>query len=129
MLIFNQSEFADYLQLDREPLALEDLAPARRLLTRPDQAVVVTLGAIGSAAVWADRAIFAPAVRAETVVDTSGAGDCFCGVVSACVDQGIGAHDALQLANAAASLSVGRRGAAPSMPLRAEVEALLAAQG
>jgi ribokinase len=129
MLIFNQSEFADYLQLDREPQTLADLEPARRLLTRPDQAVVVTLGAIGSAAVWADRAIFAPAVRAETVVDTSGAGDCFCGVVAACVDQGIGAHDALRLANAAASLSVGRRGAAPSMPLRAEVEALLAAQG
>ncbi|EJL32562.1 ribokinase [Novosphingobium sp. AP12] len=124
MLIFNQSEFADYLQLDREPEALEDLLVARRLLTRPNQAVVVTLGAIGSAAVWAERAIFAPAIAAETVIDTSGAGDCFCGVVAACVDQGIGPEEALKLANAAASLSVGRRGAAPSMPLRAEVEAL-----
>jgi ribokinase len=124
MLIFNQSEFADYLQLDREPEALDDLLVARRLLTRPNQAAVVTLGAIGSAAVWADRAIFAPAFPAETVVDTSGAGDCFCGVVAACVDQGIGPENALRLANAAASLSVGRRGAAPSMPTRAEVDAL-----
>jgi len=127
MLIFNQTEFADYLRLDREPETLEDLAPARRLLTRPDQAVVVTLGAIGSAAIWMDRAIFAPAIRAEAVVDTSGAGDCFCGVVAACVDQGIGAQEALGLANAAASISVGRHGAAPSMPRRAEVDALLAA--
>jgi ribokinase len=124
MLIFNQSEFADYLQLDREPEALDDLLVARRLLTRPNQAAVVTLGAIGSAAVWADRAIFAPAFPAETVVDTSGAGDCFCGVVAACVDQGIGPEDALRLANAAASISVARRGAAPSMPTRAEVDAL-----
>ncbi|WP_404476213.1 ribokinase [Novosphingobium sp. BL-52-GroH] len=127
MLIFNQTEFADYLQLDREPQGLDDLLPARRLLTRPNQAVVVTLGAIGSAAVWADRAIFAPAIPAEAVVDTSGAGDCFCGVVAACVDQGIGPEQALRLANAAASLSVGRRGAAPSMPVRAEVDALVAA--
>jgi ribokinase len=122
MLIFNQSEFADYLRLDREPEALDDLLVARRLLTRSNQAVVVTLGAIGSAAVWADRAIFAPAIRAETVVDTSGAGDCFCGVVAACVDQGIGPEEALRLANAAASISVSRRGAAPSMPQRMEVD-------
>lgn len=125
MLIFNQSEFAEYLQLDREPEGPADLLAGRRLLTRPGQAVVVTLGAIGSAALWADRAIFAPAIPAEAVVDTSGAGDCFCGVVAACVDQGIGLEEALRLANAAASLSVGRRGAAPSMPLRAEVDALL----
>lgn len=121
MLIFNQTEFAEYLQLDREPEALDDLMVARRLLTRPNQAVVVTLGAIGSAAVWSDRAIFAPAVPAATVVDTSGAGDCFCGVVAACVDQGIGPEEALRLANTAASLSVGRHGAAPSMPMRGEV--------
>lgn len=126
MLIFNQSEFAEYLQLDREPETPDDLFPAQRLLTRPNQAVVVTLGAKGSAAVWAERAIFAPAFPADTVVDTSGAGDCFCGVVAACVDQGIGPEEALRLANAAASLSVRRRGAAPSMPMRAEVEALLA---
>jgi ribokinase len=133
MLIFNQSEFAQYLQLDREPETFESLDIARRLLTRPNQAVVVTLGALGSAAIWADRAIFAPAVVAEHVVDTSGAGDCFCGVVAACVDQGIGPEAALRLANTAASLSVGRRGAAPSMPLRGEIDALAeglgAAQG
>jgi ribokinase len=125
MLIFNQTEFADFLHLDREPEVLDDLLVARRLLTRPNQAAVVTLGASGSAAVWADRAIFAPAIPAPSVVDTSGAGDCFCGVVAACVDQGIGPEEALRLANAAASLSVRKRGAAPSMPVRADVDALV----
>jgi ribokinase len=126
LLIFNQTEFADYLQLDSEPEALDDLLIARRVLTRDDQAIIVTLGAVGSAAVWADRALFAPAIRAETVVDTSGAGDCFCGVIAACVDQGIAAEEALRLANAAASISVTQRGAAPSMPLRTQVDALMA---
>ncbi|WP_232495628.1 ribokinase [Novosphingobium kaempferiae] len=121
MLIFNQTEFADYLGLDREPETLDDLLVARRLLTRPDQVVVVTLGAIGSAAVLADRTVFAPGVPAAKVIDTSGAGDCFCGVLAACVDQGIGLDEALKLANAAASISVTRHGAAPSMPTRAEV--------
>lgn len=123
MLIFNQSEFADYLGLDREAQALDDLAVAHRLLTRPGQTVVVTLGAAGSAAIRADRAIFVPAVPVDTVVDTSGAGDCFCGVVAACVDQGIALDDALRLANRAAAISVTRPGAAPSMPTRAEMEA------
>ncbi|EIZ81006.1 Pfkb domain-containing protein [Novosphingobium sp. Rr 2-17] len=124
VLIFNQSEFADYLQLDREPESLSDLGAAQRLLSRPGQAVVVTLGAIGSAAIWADREIFSPAIPAPAVIDTSGAGDCYCGVVAACIDQGIAMDQALRLANAAASLSVGRHGAAPSMPMRAEVDAL-----
>jgi ribokinase len=121
MLIFNQSEFATYLQLDSEPQTVDDLRVARKLLTRPDQAVVVTFGAAGAAAIRADRALFSAGLAAETVVDTSGAGDCFCGVVAACLDQGFGLEQALGLANAAASLSVGRPGAAPSMPRRAEV--------
>lgn len=127
MLIFNQSEIADYLQLDREPEGMNDLLVARQLLTRADQVVVVTLGPAGAAAIWQARTIFVPAVPALKVVDTSGAGDCFCGVIAACIDQGIALDQALRLANAAASLSVGTHGAAPSMPMRAQVDARLAA--
>ncbi|MGF7155600.1 ribokinase [Novosphingobium gossypii] len=119
-LIFNQTEFADYLALDREPQGPGDLAVAQRLLTRPGQSVVVTLGAVGSAVVSADATAFVPAVAVETVVDTSGAGDCFCGVLAACIDQGMAMEPALQWANAAAALSVTRPGAAPSMPRREE---------
>ncbi|WP_156841677.1 ribokinase [Novosphingobium aquimarinum] len=126
MLIFNQSEFAEYLQLDREPEGLEDLLVARRILSRPKQAVVVTLGASGSAAVWADEAMVFPGFRIDDVVDTSGAGDCFCGVVASCVDQAIDPKSALRLANAAAALSVTGRGAAPSIPARPAVDAFLA---
>lgn len=120
-LVFNQTEFADYLALDREPQESGDLAVAQRLLTRAGQSVVVTLGAVGSAVVGADATAFVPAVAVETVVDTSGAGDCFCGVLAACIDQGMAMEQALRWANAAAALSVTRPGAAPSMPRREEI--------
>ncbi|EIZ78798.1 Pfkb domain-containing protein [Novosphingobium sp. Rr 2-17] len=127
MLIFNQSQFASFLGLDREPETVEDLYVARRLLTKPNQAVVVTLGPTGSSAIWEDRAIFVPAFTVDAVTDTSGAGDCFCGVVAACVDLGIGPEDALRFANAAAALFVQAHGAAPSIPHRAEIDSFLEA--
>ncbi len=129
MLIFNQTEFATYLALDREPESVEDLLVVQRKLTRPNQAAVVTLGAAGAVAVWADRTIVSAGFPASDIVDTAGAGDCFCGVVAACVDQGIGPEEALRYANAAASLSVRSAGAAPSIPRRDAIEAFLAASG
>lgn len=129
MVVFNQTEFADYLELETEPQELDDLMVARKLLTRPQQVVVVTLGALGSAAIWADRSVFVPAIPASRVIDTTGAGDCFCGVLAACIDHGMDVEEGLQHANAAASLSVARPGAAPSMPARAEVDLLIAGLG
>jgi ribokinase len=129
MLIFNQSEFATYLQLDAEPETVEELLVVRRLLTRPNQAAVVTLGKGGAAAIWADREMFVPAFPVAEPADTSGAGDCFCGVIAAAVDQGIGPERAMTLANAAAALSVQARGAAPSMPAAADVTAAILAAG
>jgi ribokinase len=126
MLIFNQTEFATYLALDREPECVEDLLVVQRRLLRPNQAAVVTLGAAGSVAVWADRTMVSPGYPTSDIVDTAGAGDCFCGVVAACVDQGIGPEGAMRYANAAASLSVRSAGAAPSIPRREAVEAFLA---
>ena len=62
--------------------------------------------------------------RAVKAVDTTGAGDCFVGAVAAQLADGKSIHDALEYANAAASICVQRMGAAPSMPTAAEVAAL-----
>lgn len=124
MLIFNQSEFAYYMQLDREPETMADLLVVQRLLTRPNQAAVVTLGAKGAVAVWADRTLFVGAHAVEAV-DTTGAGDTFCGYVAAAVDQGIGPEPAMRLANAAAGLAVMQHGATDSIPMREAVERVL----
>ncbi|WP_157216333.1 ribokinase [Flavisphingomonas formosensis] len=125
MLVFNQTELASYLGLDGEPRTAEEAAVARRLLSRPGQSAVVTLGAAGAALVTASDVEFAPSFLVP-VVDTTGAGDCFCGALAALLDEGVAPGQALRLANAAAALCVGREGAGPAMPSRAEVEAFLA---
>jgi ribokinase len=63
--------------------------------------------------------------RAVKAVDTTGAGDCFVGALAARLAGGADIHDALAYANAAASISVQRMGAAPSMPTAAEVDEVL----
>ncbi len=101
-------------------------AAARSLITDEAQLVIVTLGKDGSLLVGRSESDAVPGI-AVPVVDTVGAGDCFCGVFAAALAEGIGPLEALRWANAAAALSVGRRGAASSSPLRAEIEAFMVA--
>jgi ribokinase len=88
--------------------------------------VVVTLGARGAA--WhtatTDRPI---APFAVTPVDTTGAGDAFCGALAGRLAAGVGMADALVVASAAGALATTRLGAVPSMATLSEVQALVAA--
>lgn len=54
-------------------------------------------------------------------VDTTGAGDTFCGVLVAALSQGCGWPEALRTASAAGALACTRLGAQSSIPTRAEV--------
>jgi ribokinase len=85
------------------------------------QAVIVTLGAEGAWLVTGEDAVHFPA-PVVTVVDTTGAGDCFCGVLAAALAQGLDLEVAIVRAVAAASRAVTRSGAAPSMPRVLELE-------
>lgn len=125
VLIVNQHELAIFLDLPVTPRTVEEALVARRLIGRPDQAVVVTLGAGGALAVWADRRLHVPAMPVVPI-DTIGAGDCFCGALAAQLDAGVTLEAALPIANAAAALCTQVRGAAPAMPTRAAVDALVA---
>jgi ribokinase len=58
-------------------------------------------------------------------VDTTGAGDCFVGVLAAAMDRGSEIEPAMQRACAAASMACTRVGAAPSFPTAAAVESML----
>jgi ribokinase len=60
-------------------------------------------------------------------VDATGAGDTFCGAFCAALAEGRSLADALGFAVVAASLSVERPGAVPSIPSRAEIDARIAA--
>ena len=101
-----------------------DVEAALDLLADRVPAVVVTLGAAGARWVSATGAGEVPG-RPATVVDTTGAGDCFCGVLAATLAAGSTLGEAVRVGVAAASLSVERPGAAVSMPTRADIAARL----
>ncbi|MDL2271920.1 ribokinase [Desulfovibrio sp. OttesenSCG-928-I05] len=92
----------------------------------PGASVVLTLGERG-AAYCGDEGEFFHAAYAVEAVDTTGAGDTFTGYFLAAVMEGQGVEQALRLASLASSLAVSRSGAAPSIPLRREVDEALRA--
>jgi len=92
----------------------------RLLQTRAEQTVCVTLGRRGVLAVVNGEASVI-AGRAVKAVDTTGAGDCLVGALAAQLARGSAILDALNYANAAASICVQRMGASPSMPTAVEV--------
>jgi ribokinase len=109
-------------------LEIADLDSARKaaalVRTRGGGTAVLTLGANGALADGAGGVVHAPAF-AVTAVDTTGAGDAFNGALAVALGQARPLGEALRFANAAAALACTRRGAQPSMPVRAEVERLL----
>jgi ribokinase len=78
----------------------------------PPDSLVVTRGAAG--AVWGDVAQPAIDVPAGEVVDTTGAGDAFCGALAAALASGLGRGPTLALAVAAGAAAVRRVGAQPA---------------
>ena len=86
--------------------------------------VAVTLGEAGAAAATAEGA-FAVAAFPVRAVDTTGAGDAWCGVLAAALDRGLPLPAAMRRAAAAAALCCTRPGAAAAMPRAAETDALL----
>ena len=87
-------------------------------------AVIVTLGSQG--ALVADRhGVEHIAAHQVEVVDTTGAGDAFCGVLAAALAAGLDLRHAAIRANAAGALATTKAGAQPSAPTAAAVDALL----
>ncbi len=86
---------------------------------------IATMGARGAIVVTSQEATALPGFKAK-VVDTTGAGDCFVGALAARLSSGASLLEAARYANAAASCSVERLGATPSMPSPREVAARLA---
>ncbi len=90
--------------------------------------VVVTLGSDGAVLVSEEGVVHRPAIPVE-VIDTTAAGDAFAGTFAARLAAGADLADALRWAVAAGALAVTALGAAPSIPVRRDVERLLARAG
>lgn len=83
---------------------------------------VLTLGGKGALAVSPDGCWIAEALPI-TPVDTTGAGDTFCGVLAGALDDGKGMAEALRRASVAGALSCLKAGARAGMPTRQEIDA------
>ena len=82
--------------------------------------VVVTLGALGCCARVGATYLMQPAFAVDAV-DTTGAGDTFCGVLVAALSEGNGPAAAMRRASAAGALACTSAGAQSSIPTRESV--------
>jgi ribokinase len=118
VLVVNDAEaawLAGHLGASREAAALHQALGV---------AIIVTHGEAGAecAAAYGHFRIPAHAVQPR---DTTGAGDCFTGVLAAALDRGLALPEALRRANVAAAISCTRSGAQPSFPRAAETDTAL----
>lgn len=128
ILVLNETElgFLAGVELSDSDEAARIIEVARKLQAREDQTICVTLGKRGVLAL-AGREEFAVPGRVVKAVDTTGAGDCFVGALAAQLADDVPLRTALAFANAAASISVQRMGAGPSMPTAEEVASVIKA--
>lgn len=87
-------------------------------------AAIVTLGAAGSMVADESGSTLVSAFPVEAV-DTTAAGDTYCGCLTTALAEGMELPDAVRFASAGAALSVQRLGAQPSVPWRSEIEEFL----
>lgn len=117
VLVVNEGELA---ALVPHPMSL-----MTNLSQLPVPCVVVTLGQRGCLARLGNN-FFVQTAYPVAAVDTTGAGDTFCGVLVAALDRGQSLADAMRHASAAAALACTQPGAQSSVPSAADVNAFLA---
>ena len=123
-------ELVDYLLVNEiEGGALSDRPGGdpeeilRELCRRyPDTAIVLTIGADGVLCGTNGQLCRHGAYKVP-VVDTTAAGDTFCGYFLSGLARGLSLEESLELASKASALAVSRAGAASSIPALSEVEA------
>jgi len=98
---------------------------ADAFLARGVRNAIITLGAQGVFVKNATIKAHVPAVNAGKVLETTGAGDAFNGGFAVALSEGMDLVAAARFGCATAGISVTRAGTAPSMPTRAEINALL----
>src|SRR5690606_10522332 len=118
VLIVNRGEAAAMGGVADQHATPETLLDALRRTGARD--VVITLGADGACG-WHDGSLFhQPSLKVE-VVDTTGAGDAFCGAVAARLLAGDALPEAVRFGVVAGALSATKPGAQSSIPTASEI--------
>ena len=94
------------------------------LISKGVEKVIITLGSQGAFVVTKNEKVSVPSYKVDAI-DTTAAGDTFCGSFAVALVEGKSLKEALQFASAAAAISVTRMGAQPSAPTRKEIDEFL----
>lgn len=103
----------------------DPVATARGIAAKTGGICILTLGPRGAVAALRDgRVLRVAALRMtpEQIVDTTGAGDCFCGTLAAALHNKLPLDMALRRASVAAGLACQKRGAQESFPYISEID-------
>ncbi|MEI5993850.1 PfkB family carbohydrate kinase [Candidatus Enterococcus mansonii] len=119
----NETEFEGLIGhgVDETELETEMLAWSKKHQTK----LIVTRGAQGVSYVWNDEVITIPACKIE-VLDTTGAGDTFNGILAALLSRKTDYQEAIRLASIGASLSTTKIGAQTGMPTQKQLDKIKA---
>ncbi len=123
ILVLNEVEagFLAGMQVENESDA--EVA-AKKLVDSGVEKVIITLGSKGAFVLTKTEKVSVPAFKVEAI-DTTAAGDTFCGAFAVALVEGRPLKDSLLFASAAAAISVTRLGAQPSAPTHEEIDAFL----
>ncbi len=119
-LVVNEVEAATLV--DRTIESMDDVyGAADYLASLISGAVIISLGVKGSYVVDGQTRELVPAFKVKAV-DTTGAGDVYCGSLAAALVEGQPLLQAVRFASAAAAIAVTRLGAQVAAPTREEIE-------
>lgn len=90
--------------------------------------VLITLGKDGALLLADNESIFFPPFKV-TAIDTTAAGDAFCGALAAQISDGYSLTEAIPFASAAGAMATTKVGATPSLPTKEEISSLIKSQG
>lgn len=100
---------------------LELLGGKKQLLAKTNAKIIVTLGEKGYQIITKKEERTYPCIKIKAV-DTTAAGDTFCGALVSCLAKGTKLEEAAAFGSKAASIACTRKGAQPSIPILEEVE-------
>lgn len=115
----NQTETALMTGIEADEASLDKAVDALRAKGVKD--VIVTLGSRGSMVCTGEKRDFVPACKVKAV-DTTAAGDTFCGALCVALSEGKSLKDAAAFATKASALAVQKMGAQDSIPYRKDIQ-------
>jgi ribokinase len=128
-LVVNESEASFLAGNTVDNLTPEEAKQiAQKLLSNGSKKVIITMAEKGSlflATEGEQQEIYTPAYKVNAV-DTTAAGDAFCGALATAFAKNYSISDSLKFASAAGALATTKAGAVPSIPSQTEINKLIA---